>query len=109
MGNQGGAGLTKIHTGQWHRGYCLPTAKPWSMWEGKDRARPKGTGTRQVDQALEPEEPYFQNWVKTGNWGSDMDPIIKVGHESRVGEAVKPAMQNPEFQDTAHLSLLLQV
>lgn len=68
-----------------------------------------------MGQVLDPEEPCFQNWVEAGNRGSDTDLIvigslvIKVGHESRVGEAAKPAIQNPELQNRAHQSHLLEV
>ena len=107
-GNQGATSLTQLHTGRWP-GCCLPPPRPWNIREGKDRARSKGTWARQGGQALEPEEPYFQNWVETGNWGSDMDPVIKVGHESKVREGAKPAIQNPEFQNRTRPSHLLEV
>ena len=83
--NQAAKSLTQPRTGRWP-GCCLPPARPWNIRERNDRARSKGTWARQVGQVLEPEEPCFQNWVETGNWGSDMDPVIKVGHESRVRE-----------------------
>lgn len=60
-----------------------------------------------MGQVLDPEEPCFPNWVEAGNRGSDTDPV-KVGHESRVGEAAKPAIQNPELQNRAHQSHLLE-
>lgn len=61
-----------------------------------------------MGQVLDPEEPCFQNWVEAGDRGSDMDPVSEVGHESRVGEAAKPAIQNPELQNRAHQSHLLE-
>lgn len=107
-GKLGSASLTQLHTGWWP-GCCLPPARPWNIREGKDRARSKGTWARQVGQVLAPEEPYFQNRVETGNWGSDMGPVIKVGHESRVREGAKPAIQNPEFQNRTRPSHLPEV
>lgn len=113
-GSQGATSLTQLHTGWWP-GCCLPPARPWNIWERKDRARSEGTWARQVGQVLDPEEPCFQNWVEAGNRGSDTDLIvigslvIKVGHESRVGEAAKPAIQNPELQNRARQSHLLEV
>ena len=50
----------------------------------------------------------MQNWVKNGNWGSEMDPIVKVGHKGRVRAIVKLGMQNPEFHNRAHHFLLLK-
>lgn len=56
---------TRAHCGKPGKGHRLEaqSGPGASRKEKTERARPKGTGARPGDRALEPEETYLQNWV----------------------------------------------